>query len=58
MKIGIADHLNGIPWYKMFNHSYCKMGNNLGIVMSIWLFHVNVLSIIIPKKNEVGSNEY
>ena len=46
----MVNHLQGIQHHKRFNGSNCKTSHtNFGIIIYICLFHVSVLSVIIPK---------
>jgi len=51
MEIRMVNHLHCIRHHKSFNGSNSKPNHIImlyGIIISIWLFHINVLSIIIP----------
>ena len=50
MEVKMVNHLQGIQSHKSCNGcNYKQTTLNLGIIISVWLSHVNVLSIIIPK---------
>jgi len=47
----MVNHLHGIQHHKSFNSSNSKPSHIImvyGIIISRWLFHINILSIIIP----------